>query len=134
MKDYRKVMEQKLGRKLASTEIVHHKDGDSHNNDPENLVLTNKKEHHSLSHLISKDWENVITEILDKGDDFRGISLNEGLSVFFTSRQKQIIFRKVHRLSLSKTEREYYSRVIKKKMIGLANPMLQKLANHVLYP
>lgn len=42
---HRKVMEEKLGRKLEPTEIVHHVDGNKLNNDPNNLELTDRKSH-----------------------------------------------------------------------------------------
>ena len=42
---HRKVMEEKLGRKLTSNEIVHHIDGNKLNNNPNNLELTNRSEH-----------------------------------------------------------------------------------------
>ena len=42
---HRKVMEEKLGRKLKSDEIVHHIDGNKLNNDPNNLELTNRRDH-----------------------------------------------------------------------------------------
>lgn len=38
----RKIMAKKIGRKLKSTEIVHHIDGDYTNNDVKNLVITNR--------------------------------------------------------------------------------------------
>jgi hypothetical protein len=43
--EHRFVMEQKLGRKLTSKEIVHHKDEDKGNNSPNNLKLTTRKKH-----------------------------------------------------------------------------------------
>lgn len=43
--EHRLVMEQLLGRKLSSNEIVHHKDEDKTNNEPNNLALTTRKGH-----------------------------------------------------------------------------------------
>lgn len=45
IREHRLVMEQKLGRYLEPHEVVHHKDGDKLNNDPENLELTTLSEH-----------------------------------------------------------------------------------------
>ena len=42
---HRKVMEEKIGRRLRSDEIVHHIDGNKLNNDPNNLELTNRSDH-----------------------------------------------------------------------------------------
>lgn len=43
---HRAAAERKLGRKLKPGEIVHHIDGDKHNNEPENLmVFKNQREH-----------------------------------------------------------------------------------------
>jgi hypothetical protein len=43
--EHRVVMEQKIGRSLLGTEIVHHVDGNKKNNHPDNLVITSRQEH-----------------------------------------------------------------------------------------
>lgn len=43
--EHRRVMEEKIGRKLCPDEIVHHIDGNKRNNSPENLQLVTRSEH-----------------------------------------------------------------------------------------
>src|SRR3972149_3658853 len=43
--EHRDLMEKKLGRKLQSNEVVHHKDGNRLNNAIDNLVMMTKAEH-----------------------------------------------------------------------------------------
>jgi hypothetical protein len=47
---HRVVMEKYLGRKLKKGEIVHHIDGNKHNNDIKNLELMTQSKHASLHH------------------------------------------------------------------------------------
>jgi len=51
------------------------------------------------------------------------------LSALFPPKQKELILKKLKGDSLSKTEQEYYSRVVKKKLEGLANSELRKIAS-----
>lgn len=58
--------------------------------------------------------------------------LQYALSQFFPPRQKELVLKKLRNEKLTKTEREYYSRVVKKKILALANPELQKLSQKLL--
>jgi HNH endonuclease len=49
--EHRVVMEKVLGRKLEKHEIVHHKDEDKRNNNPENLQLYSSNAEHLRDHL-----------------------------------------------------------------------------------
>ncbi len=51
---------------------------------------------------------------------------------FFSPKQKELFLKKLKGESLSKTEREYYSRVVRKRILALANASLHLLAQQVL--
>lgn len=51
--EHRAVAETKLGRALKPGEIVHHKDGDKHNNEPSNLEVMTQSEH-ARAHLAER--------------------------------------------------------------------------------
>lgn len=53
---HRVVAERKLGRPLRPGEVVHHIDGDIHNNDPDNLVVFSSQSLHAAFHRIVGDF------------------------------------------------------------------------------
>jgi hypothetical protein len=62
---HRQVLEEKLGRRLTSNEVVHHMDGDPLNNDPENLEPLTRAEHTRL-HRSGKKGRNATKEERDR--------------------------------------------------------------------
>ncbi|MBW2203920.1 MAG: hypothetical protein JRF52_07405 [Deltaproteobacteria bacterium] len=64
----------------------------------------------------------------DRRKQLRSFQLELHLSTLFPPKQKELIFKKLKGDPLSKTEKEYYSRVVKKKLQGLANKELRKIA------
>ena len=64
-KVHRHIMEEYLGRKLKSTEIVHHIDFDKTNNNIENLYLFESQKRHGAYHGFLKHI--VYSELIDFG-------------------------------------------------------------------
>lgn len=70
-----------------------------------------------------------VSELLSLKENF---DLQQALSQIFSPKQKELVLKKFRGDSLTKTEREYYSRTIRKKLAALANPELQRLAQRLL--
>jgi hypothetical protein len=55
-------------------------------------------------------------------------NLSALLDLLFPEKQKELVFKKLQKQPMTKTEREYYSRVVKKKLAAIGNPELQEVA------
>ena len=60
------------------------------------------------------------------------LSLEYALSQLFPPKQKELFQKKLKGEVLNKTEKEYYSRRVKKKVAALANPELHRLAQKLM--
>lgn len=92
---------------------------------------------HKISAQRLKDiFNNYFVQSRNKVNEFLSIKdelgLEYALSQFFTPKQKELLFKKLRREKLTKTEKEYYSRVIKKKVLALADIQLHNLAQKLL--
>jgi hypothetical protein len=65
----------------------------------------------------------------DRRRQLRSFQLDLHLSTLFPPKQKELILKKLRGEPLSKTEKEYYSRIVKKKLEGLANTELKRIAS-----
>ncbi|MDW7646500.1 MAG: hypothetical protein SCI25_15860 [Desulfuromonadales bacterium] len=65
----------------------------------------------------------------DRYDEF---SLEYALSQVFSPKQKELFKKKLEGDPLTKTEQEYYSRTVKKKVVALANSEMHSLARKLL--
>ena len=54
------------------------------------------------------------------------------VSQLFTPKQTELFRRKLEGLPMTKTEQEYYSRSVKKKVVALANAELHDMARKLL--
>lgn len=66
-----------------------------------------------------------LKEVIDMQDEFE---LEYAMSQIFSKKQKEIFLKRLKGEKLTKTEREYYSRSVKKKVLALSNLDLHKLA------
>jgi len=66
-----------------------------------------------------------LKEFTEMQDEFE---LEFALSQIFSKKQKELFFKKLKSEKLTKTEREYYSRSVRKKVLALSNSDLHKLA------
>jgi len=85
-----------------------------------------------LKHTFKLYFEQIQDKaIREKGrhDEF---SLAYSLSQIFSPKQAELFKKKLDGLPLSKTEQEYYSRSVKKKVLALANSELHSLARKLL--
>ena len=65
-------------------------------------------------------------------DKYEGLSLEYALSQVFSPKQKELFKKKLEGLPLTKTEQEYFSRTVKKKVLALANSELHSLSKKLL--
>ena len=65
-------------------------------------------------------------------EKYEELSLEYALSQIFSPKQKELFKKKLSGDSFTKTEREYYSRTVKKKVLALANPELHRLAQKLM--
>jgi len=60
------------------------------------------------------------------------LGLEYALSQIFSPKQKELFLKKLRGEKLTKTEKEYFSRTVKKKVLALANVELHRLSQKVL--
>lgn len=73
--------------------------------------------------------QSKINSLLSLKEEF---DLEYSLSQVFSAKQKELFLKKLKGEKLNKTEKEYFSRVVRKKVIALANPELHRLAQRLL--
>lgn len=65
-------------------------------------------------------------------EKYEEFSMEYALSQLFPPKQKELFKKKLEGTPLTKTEQEYYSRTVRKKVVALANPGLHHLARRLL--
>lgn len=71
-------------------------------------------------------------QMKQKAEQLEDLSLEYALSQVFSPKQKELFKKKLDGEVLTKTEKEYFSRAVKKKVLALANSELHRLARKLL--
>jgi len=85
-----------------------------------------------LNNVFKNYFTLEAAETLDLGQRHEELSLEFAFSQLFSPKQKELFQKKLKGEPLSKTEREYFSRVVRKKVSAIANSELHQLAHRVL--
>lgn len=73
--------------------------------------------------------QSSLNELLSAKEE---LGVEYALSQVFSPKQKELFLKKLKNEKLTKTEKEYFSRCVKKKALALANPELHRLARKLL--
>ncbi len=97
----------------------------------ENITMDSKRLKQTFLRYVVQDKEQLSGHGEDAGlkEEFRKEYL---LSLLLTPRQKELVNKRLKLQPFTKTEREYFSRVVKKKLRALADPDLHRLAQKAL--
>ena len=87
---------------------------------------------HRLKDVFMTYFRNEAEEVKKQAKKQEDFSLEYALSQVFSPKQKNLFLKRVRGDHLNKTEREYYSRTVKKKLLALANSELNRLAQLML--
>ncbi len=85
-----------------------------------------------LKGLFALYFEQNAEKSKRQKDKFEEFSLEYALSQVFSPKQRELFKRKLEGLPMTKTEQEYYSRTVKKKVVALANSELHSLSRKLL--
>jgi hypothetical protein len=85
-----------------------------------------------LKGLFELYFEKKAEKDRRRKEKYEEYSLEYALSQVFSPKQKELFNKKLEGFPLTKTEQEYYSRTVKKKVVALANSELHSLSKKLL--
>lgn len=97
------------------------------------LPFWDKRFHSSrLKEVFSNYFKKNAEKSRQLKEKHEELSLEYALSQLFSPKQKELFQKKLKGSPLNKTEKEYYSRTVKKKVSALANPELHRLSQKLM--
>ncbi len=85
-----------------------------------------------LKNMFDLYFEKKVEKGKRQKEKYEELSLEYALSQLFPPKQKELFKKKLEGLPLTKTEQEYFSRRVKKKVVALANSELHSLSKKLV--
>ena len=92
------------------------------------VSLSNERLRNTLKRYVADLSTSKSTRDRAKNRQLRSFRLNYYLSTLFAPKQKELLLKKYHGEPLNKTEQEYFSRKVKKKLEAMTNKEVLKVA------
>ncbi len=96
------------------------------------MILSTERLRNTFKRYVTDFVKNKQRSDIERERKRHSFRLNLHLSALFAPRQKEIVLKKYYGEPLTKTEQEYFSRIIKKKLEALSNNELIKLAKKLV--
>jgi hypothetical protein len=97
-----------------------------------NVVLDEDRLEKTYRNYVVAQLMETQANLTKKLEDQRSAIFDDAVSELFTNKQREIMLKMLNHQALTKTEREYYSRVVKPRLKALRNPDLQTIAATLL--
>lgn len=91
-------------------------------------ALSTERLRNTLRRYVTSLQASRSTRKREKDKQRRAFQLNYFLSTLFSPKQKELVLKKLNGEPLTKTEKEYFSRTVKKKLEALNNSEVRKVA------
>jgi hypothetical protein len=91
--------------------------------------MDSKRLKSTFNNYYSEKFEKSVEDLLSQREEF---DLEYSLSQIFSPKQKELFLKKLKGKKMSKTEKEYFSRVVRKKVKALANSQLHRLSRKLI--
>ncbi|MFH1856989.1 MAG: hypothetical protein ABH836_07215 [Candidatus Omnitrophota bacterium] len=101
-------------------------------NGKEFIVSEKRLNSERLGNIFNNYFNQYESDVSKVKNNYEELSLEYAMSQIFTTRQKEIFLKRSQGKKMTKTEREYFYRVIKKKAMALANEDLHILAKKTI--
>jgi len=102
--------------------------------DHQNFLIANfwSMDSERIRNIFNDYLNSSNVKLIDSQISYERLSLEYAQSQIFSPKQKDLFLKKLKGEKLNKTESEYFSRVVKKKLIAIANNELHNLARKIL--